>query len=187
MVETFRGMAERVEDFRDEIEDEMEAATREGTEVLKKEVEKNIRAEESVARGEAGGLLSDVREDPLRLGNRTRSDTIIRRGVSVPEWAKYLEYGTGSRGKEDTLSGHIQYSNASPPPLGEIEEWVFAKNVQPVEYDSQYELAKAIQVSIGAEGTYPHPFLRPSWRGELGKQNIQNLNEVAFRRAVRHI
>ncbi|WP_206750519.1 hypothetical protein, partial [Halorubrum sp. SP9] len=85
-----------------------------------------------------------------------------------------------------SVRGSIPYPEPSGlPPFDPILTWVIAKNITSPKYDSTYALASAIQRTIGEQGTFAHPFIRPAWRNARGKRNIVRLNRQAMRRAVR--
>ncbi len=175
----FGDMAKRVGRLSDKLEEEHERATKESMGTIQTEVQNEIRANDSVARQV---LVSDVRE------NRYTSSKMVARSVNVPEWAKYLEHGTGPKAREDTQPDHEQYKAPDPlPPFDPILTWVIAKNLTSEEYDSKTALAEAIMQSIGEEGTYPHPFLRPVWYGARGYQNVVQANKNAMTRALRRM
>jgi hypothetical protein len=182
MPTTFSKMAERVADAAEDMRDAHEDATEDGIDDLQNSVRRNLIGEDSVARAQ---LLRDIRtakttiDHPRAFGSHA---------VHLPDWAKYVEHGTGTRGAGDTLRGSIPYPAPSGlPPYDAILTWVIAKNVQPTAYDSQYALAEAIQRTIGEQGTYPHPFIRPAWRGPRGKRNIIARNRAALRDVKRDI
>jgi len=182
MVDSYGGMADRVRDFADDLEDAFADATESALDDLRDDVRMRLIRNQSVART---ALLRDVREDPLVPES---ANAVVARGVNLPEFAKYLEYGTGDRGRTDDLRGSITYDGPSGlPPYDPILQWVVAKNLQSNEYDSQYALAEAIQRTIGEEGTFPHPFVRPAWRGPYGKVGIVTENRRALRRRTRRI
>jgi len=182
MPTTFDKMAARVEDFADDLKDAHDEATDNATDTLQNSVRRNLIAEDSVARRQ---LLRDIRQTKTVI-DHPRAFTGY--AVHLPEWAKYLEHGTGSRGAKDTLRGSIPYPAPSgAPPFDPILTWVVSKPVIPQEYDSQYALAEAIQQRIGQVGTYPHPFIRPAWRGPRGKRQIIAKNKAAMKAAKRRI
>jgi len=183
MASDFGEMADRIADLRDtHLPEAHEEATDETMGDLQDGVTAEIRKGDSVARGV---LVSDVQHN-TRDGSASH---VTVQTVNVPEWAKYLEHGTGQRGRRDTLPDHESYTAPSPmPPFERILTWVVEKNVTPSAdgpYESQIELATAIQQRIGDVGTFPHPFLRPVWYGTRGYRAVVRANERAIARALR--
>lgn len=180
MTRSFGDAAKDVLELRDDLADKHDEATEEGINTLQRSVRRHLIRQDSVARTT---LLRDI------LTGRTVSTdsrTITSRAVHLPDWAKYVEYGTGERGATDSVRGSIPYPEPSGlPPFDPILTWVIAKNLTSPKYDSQYALASAIQRTIGDQGTFAHPFLRPAWRNARGKRNIVRLNKRAMSRAVR--
>jgi len=173
-------MASRVKKLRRNLKDEHENATEESMTDLRNAVRTNLRSNDSVARNV---LINDVWHT-----QEQSYEQFVARSVSVPGFSKYVEYGTGSRGRTDPLDGHKQYPKPTPgPPIDSIITWIVEKNVTPREYDTIYGLAGAIQETIGEIGTFPHPFLRPSWHGPQGYQNVIRANKLAIRRALRRM
>lgn len=178
----YADMARRVRRLRDDLEDEHERATRVAMAQMRAAVRSKLRANDSVARRV---LLSDVREGPT-TEPLAGTHTVTERRVHVPGFSKYLEHGTGERGREDPRGDSKHYPAPSPlPPIDPILTWVVAKNVTSDEYDTKVALAQAIAETIGAEGTFPHPFLRPVWHGPEGWHNVVRENRQAMRRALR--
>lgn len=174
-------MAERVEDLADDMADNFDSATDESTKDLQNSIRRHLTDNDSVARGQ---LLRDIRRTNISLTGNTATGY----AVHLPEWAKYLEHGTGQRGQSDSMRGSIPFPSPDPlPPFDPILQWVLAKNLTPTEYDSKYALAEAIQRTIGAEGTYPSPFIRRAWRGPRGKRHIKAKNKDALSRSVRDV
>jgi hypothetical protein len=180
MASDFGNMASRVEKLSRDLEREHENATEDAMDTMQTQVRNEIGKNDSVARS---NLIRDVRES-----RDVASEFLVERSTHVPEWAKYLEHGTGSRAQRDTLPDHESYPAPSPmPPLERIVTWIVAKNITPREYDSTYGLAKAIQETIGAVGTFPHPFLRPVWHGTYGWLNVVRENKRGMKRALRRL
>jgi len=183
MVDTFSGMADRVRDFKGDLEDELDEATEDGMDTLQTELRRNLRAQDSVARRI---LIADIQD-----GRAPGVGTVTRRQVHLPDWAKFLEHGTGTRGQRDTPPNRQSFKGPDPgPPLDPILTWVIAKQLTPdedSEADTAEELAENIVNVIAAEGTYPHAFIRPAWYGPLGKHNIIRQNELALKRRLRRI
>ena len=180
MALSFGDGAKKVLELRDELAENHDDATKDGIDTLQRSVRRHLLRQDSVARTT---LLRDIKTG---RSLSTDSKTITARAVHLPDWAKYLEHGTGERGQTDTLRGSIPYPEPSGlPPIDPILTWVVAKNLTSPNYDSQYALAAAIQRTIGEKGTFPHPFIRPAWRGARGKKNIVRLNRLAMGRAVR--
>lgn len=180
MTISFSKGAEKVADLADELEDEHEDATKDSIQTLHNSVRRHLTTNDSVARTE---LLRDIKYSPS-VSEHPR--TFTSHAVHLPDWSKYLEHGTGSRGATDSHRGSIPFpSPQGLPPFQPILTWVIAKNLQSTEYNTRYGLAAAIQETIGDEGTFPHPFIRPAWRGPRGKRNIISKNLAAMKHAVR--
>lgn len=178
MASDFSKMAKKVGRFRDNLEDEHEQATERAMKTIRREVDATVRGNDSLARRV---LVSDIQHDEKQL-----PQFFTARSVNVPEWGKYLEHGTGARGRTDVQPSHDQYKAPDPlPPLQPILTWVIAKNLTSDVYDSKTALAEAIQQTIGDRGTFPHPFLRPVWYGTYGYRNVIDENKRAYRRAWR--
>jgi len=174
-------MADRVEELADDMEDNFDAATDESTKDLQNSIRRHLTNNDSVARGQ---LLRDIRRTNVSVTGSVSTGY----AVHLPEWAKYVEHGTGQRGAEDSMRGSIPFPSPDPlPPFDPILQWVLAKNITATEYDSKYALAEAIQRTIGEEGTYPYPFIRPAWRGPRGKRHIIASNKNALSRSVRDV
>lgn len=167
----FSEAAEAVSDFRDDLGDGLEDALDDGMDDVQEFARRNLRDEDSIARGV---LYSQVNRNAAIYAPY---DTIAKEEVTFPWWAKYVEYGTGNRG-----SG--RFPSADPmPPYDDILTWIVSKPVVPREYDSQYELASAIQTDIGQHGTESHRFVRPAWM--RGRPHVTRLAERSMRRATR--
>lgn len=176
----FLDAARRVGDLKDDIEDAHENATRSSMKTMQQEVRGQIRANDSVARRV---LVTDVREGVQSLST---PNTLAERAVHVPEWAKYLEHGTGQRGRNTRYPDDERYpAPGGLPPFNAILTWVIAKNLQSDTYDSKYALAEAIMNTVAEEGTFPHPFLRPVWHEKRGYTNVIEQNKRAWKRAIR--
>lgn len=178
MTSDFEQMAKQVNNLRDNLEDEHERATEDAMSDMRGMVQGEIRKQDSVARGV---LVSDVRATAT-----TNYETFVEQSVHVPEWAKYLEHGTGQRGQRDVLPDGETYAAPDPvPPIEHIITWIVEKGITPTEYDTVYGLASAIQDTIGMVGTFAHPFLRTTWWGPFGYQHVIDANVNAMSRALR--
>jgi len=175
----FSDAASRVSDLRDNLEDGHRDATRDSMDTMETGVQYNIRANQSIARRV---LVKNVEQRRLRTAS-----TFVAQYVGVPEWGKFLEHGTGSRGGSTRYPDDDTYKSPDPlPPIDPILAWVIAKQLQSDEYDSKRALAEAIARTIGEEGTYPHPFLRPTWYStQFGYRNIIDANHTAMKTALR--
>lgn len=170
----FGNMADRVRNLKDDLRDGHKEATKESMGGLRAAVRLALRRNDSVARSV---LIGNVQEDPQPP--RTQ-DTITERSVHVPEFAKYLEKGTGSKGVGE-------FKAPSNPPYAAISEWAHAKPIVPRKYDTIDDAAAAIAQSIAEEGTIPHPFLDPAWNGPRGTRSIIDANVRAMRRALKRL
>jgi len=172
-------MASRVRDFKDNLKDEHDRATEQSMRAMRNAVSRELVANDSVARS---ALIRDIRRSERKL-----KGFFTAHSVHVPEWAKYLEHGTGSVSDGTTAEGGGRY----PSPdgwanIGAIETWVVQKNITPQYYDTQSDLARAIARTIGEIGNFPHPFLRPVWKdSSRGYQTVIDANTEAFSNAWR--
>jgi len=174
-------MADRIKDLADDMDDNFESATDDATNALQNSIRRHLTTNDSVARGQ---LLRDIRRTNLAATGNLATSYVVH----LPEWAKYLEHGTGERGQTDGTRGSIPYPSPDPlPPFDPIWTWVVAKNITSTEYESTIALAGAIQETIGQEGTYPRPFIRPAWRGPRGKRAIIAANKDALSTSVRNV
>jgi hypothetical protein len=162
-------MAERVGDLRDDIEDEQRKATEETMDALQSQLRLNIRRNDSVARRV---LVNDVR--------KAEGETyVVDKRLTLPEFAKYVEHGTGQKGEGE-------FPAPSNPPYQAIRRWMRAKGVRPKTGDFHYSSGLIAQ-SIAEEGTMPHPFIDPAWYGRMGWRQIYRQNKLALRRALRRM
>ena len=179
MASDFGKMADRIGRMARDLPDEHADATEDAVDGLQTSVIRHLIANESIARRK---LITDVRHT---TGD---GDADISRSVHVPDWAKYLEHGTGPRGQTDTLDNHMSFPKPTPgPPTEDIETWIIAKNVTSARYETPGALADVIQESIGTQGTFPHPFMRPAWHGSRGYRNVVDANARALRRLLRRL
>jgi len=171
----FSEMAKRLRDLTDDLRDEHKEATRDATRSMRTQTRVQLVRNDSVARG-VNGLLGDIRErrgdsDPAVLTART---------VDMPEWAKYLDRGTGARGAS-------QFKAPSNPPYQAIRKWAHAKPIVPDEYDTIDEAAGAIANTIAEVGTFGHPFISETWNGPRGYRHVVDKNHQAMKRALRRL
>jgi len=176
----YSDMASRVRDYKNELKDEHETKTRESMQRMKIPIRGKIRENNSVARS---NLVRDVRDSRVAL-----EQYFAGHSVHVPEWAKYLEHGTGQVSDGTKASGAGSYDSPDGwADIEAIETWVTSKNITPRYYDTQSELARAIARTIGAIGNFPHPFLRPVWsNNSVGYQTVIDANVQAFSDAWRN-
>jgi len=162
----FGDAATKVSRLRDEMEDGFERATEQGMETVGRELTRALEAQGSEARP-----FLKTQTDP------THSDGKIRSVIRLPPWARYLESGTGQRGRGG-------YPAPSNPPYAEIREWAHQKPIVP---DGDYDIDTAaafIAQSIAEKGTEPHPFIAPVWNSGFGRENIIANNRAALKKAV---
>lgn len=164
-------MAKRVKRFRKDLENEHKRATRESMATLRAQIRANLLANESVARGV---LLSDIRNDKKAVGPKEAA----KRAISMPEWAKYTEEGSGEKGTG-------RFPAPSNPPYAAIREW--AQFVPEIESPVAVAQAIAGQSDTSPSGTAPHPFYGPAWDGPFGYQQVIEENRRAMHRAVNRI
>lgn len=171
-------MADRVRNFKDNLKDEHDRATKQSMSDMKNAVRSELISNDSVARSV---LIRDIRRSKREL-----DWAFTAHSVHVPEWAKYLEHGTGQL-SDGTAGDDSSYKAPSPvADIDAIETWVVEKNITPRYYSSQSELAGAIAQTIGEIGNFPHPFLRPVWfNNSTGYQTVVDANLDAFSTAWR--
>jgi len=175
MVSDFGRMAKRLRDLKDDLRDEHTKATRKASRSLRTQTRIQLLRNGSVARG-VDGLLGDIRE---RRGD-TDPAVLTARTVDMPEWAKYLDKGTGARGGSE-------YKAPSNPPYQAIRTWAHAKPIVPKHYDTIDEAAGAIANTIAEVGTFGHPFIEETWNGPRGYRNVVEQNKQAIKRALRRL
>jgi len=176
MANALHKAAEKYDDLDDDIEDEIEESASDATEEVAREARGEVAAGESgLGNNATGKLMGHLSQQPEE-GRHVAEDAlegvnyggaIVYGGkVAVPEFYKYLEYGTGLKGRENSSYDWVdskEFKAPEPmPPFSKILGWVTEKPVLPREYNTQYGLAKAIQREIALLGTMPHPFLRPA-------------------------
>lgn len=171
-------MASRVRDFKDNLKDEHDRATRDSMRSMRNAVSQRLVQNDSVARNV---LIRDIRRSKRKMAG-----FFTAHSVHVPEWAKYLEHGTGQLA-DGAAIGESEYDSPDGwADVGAIETWVIAKNITPQYYDNQSDLARAIARTIGEIGNFPHPFLRPVWfNNATGYQTVIDANVDAFSTAWR--
>jgi len=172
-------VADKLRDYKHNLKDEHDRKTRESMQSMRNAVSQKLIQNDSVARNV---LIRDIRRSKREL-----SGSFTAHSVHAPDWAKYLEYGTGSRARTDTEPNHEQYPSPDGwADIGAIETWIVAKNITPQYYDTQSDLARAIARTIGEIGTFPHPFMRPVWfNNSTGYQTVIDANMEAFTTAWR--
>jgi len=167
---TFQQGAELVGDLADDLQDRLDDGVADEMEETAVAARRRVSANDSVASGRLLARL--VHREQRRLASR--SSVFAVHTVVAPEVYKYHEYGTGQRGRQSAGFGATfdrpsdgPYKAPNPmPPYEPIRRWVVEKGLTPDPdgpYDSQLELASAIQRTIGERGTYAHPFMRPTW------------------------
>ena len=166
----YSDMATKVRRFRDNLEDEHESATKDAMETVQTELRAALRMNDSVARPV---LIHDIRE-----GEHPTDPQMVSRRVHLPEWAKYLEHGTG-------IFSDDGYPPPSNPPFESIRTWFIRKNLTPDKYDSVDSASAAIAEQIATIGNERHPFIGPTWDGPFGKSAVVDANKLAIRRAAR--
>lgn len=166
----YSDFAKKVRRFRDNLEDEHESATEDAMQTIGSELEAALRFNDSVARRD---LVNDI----LNADKPTDPKMVSKR-VHMPDWAKYLEHGTGIHSDEG-------YPAPSNPPFDAIMTWFTAKNLTPREYDTVHGAVGAIAEDISETGNEAHPFIDPVWNGPYGKDHVVDENRRAIRRAKR--
>jgi hypothetical protein len=163
----FADAAKKVNRLQKNLDDSHEAATDRGMDKVQGELRRALSLNESVARGV---LIRDIRR-PTTATTEAAHET-----VSLPEWAKYLEEGTGNGSP---------YPAPSQPPYGAIRRW-FESPFGPEPLTGSITAStELVAESIAEEGTNPHPFIDPVWNGTFGASYITHLNRRAMSRALR--
>jgi len=180
----FSDFADDVAELRRDLDNAYEDATEDAMESMEREISQELRQNDSIAR--------EVLYRAIQTGDPAREIDgrhVHSTAVKMPDWARYLEHGTGQRAVGDTLPDHNDYEAPDPgPPYEKILRWIVAKNLQPREYDTQYGLAEAIQDTIAQLGTFPHPFYRPVWYSRRrGYESVVDENHRALKRELRRL
>ena len=165
----FADAARKVKRLRKNLDDGHERATRDGMDTVQDNLTRALKFNRSVARPL---LITDITQHARATGEATEHV------VSMPEWAKYLERGTGPRGDGP-------YPAPDTPPYDAILTWAKAKPITPREYPTVEDAAAAIALSITEKGTHPHPFIDPVWNGKRGTDQIIAKNRAALSTALR--
>jgi len=182
----FLKAAEEVGDQPDELEDTITAEMDDAQEDVASDAERNVRKNDSVARGFLGNSISVDTWGAGRIPTNQLAGPLVTSKVvhvGVP-YAGYVEKGTGERG------GSTPYEAPDSPPVQEILQWIEAKGITPRldgPYTTQYELAEAIAFTIVDEGTYAHPFLLPARRKARAQRRHPRAIETAFKKAARRV
>jgi len=178
----FGDFSKRIKKFRTNLKDGISETTKEAIERMEREVEYELRNSNSIARRT---LLRSISHDH----NPSRGDLLLLSSVEAPDWAKYVEYGSGQRGRNDPQRNHRQYPAPSPgPPRENILKWIQLKNITPEKYNSQEALAGAISDVIGQKGQFAHPFMRPVWfDNKRGWENVVNENHQTLKKELRRL
>jgi len=165
----FGDMASRVRRLRERhLPDAHESATKESMGDLELSVASHLRKNDSVARP---CLITDIDTGLYP------SDEMVSRSVDMPEWAKFLEHGTGIYSDEG-------YPAPSQPPYAAIREWFTEKGLEPLTGDVDASSA-LIAEQISEEGSEAHKFIDPVWTGPFGRDYIVHKNAQAQRKALR--
>ncbi len=172
----FGDMADRISDFRKSWKEGTSETTVDAVRTMQSAVEVELSLNNSVARPE---LINSIDLET----NPSPSDALITASVTTPEFAKYVEYGTGSRGRIRKEPNKEYYPAPDPmPPIEPIKTWAKAKSS--VDESDAY----AIQKTIGEQGQYPHPFMRPVWFDDRkGYENVVNENHKELKKQLRRL
>lgn len=163
----FGKAAKKVKRLKRNLDNEHEQATDNGMDKVQGELRRALSLNESVARGV---LIRDIRRPT------TTTTEAAHEVVSMPEWAKFLEEGTGTGSP---------YPAPSYPPYAEIREW-FESPFGPEPLTGSITAStELVAESIAEDGTDPHPFIEPVWEGTFGADYITHLNRRAMSRALR--
>lgn len=170
----FSDAAERLEDLKDDIDEEMNEAA------------ENVM--ESMA--DTASRKAPVADTPVDANLATSIDYVgdntagLHAVVAKAPHAAYVEYGTGASQDGSPISGR-RYKSPSVAPYGAILEWMKSKPVQP-EASGIAALERSawlIATKIRNQGSDPHPFMRPAWRQNYYKFRSQG--KRALKRAVK--
>lgn len=174
MASSLSDLASKLEDLDEEIHDEVEDEVESNLEAMRVEAQQNLSRQGAIATGRLA--------ESLEVDSTPHSDTSSTHSLgSSLEYAKYVEYGTGSGNR---------YPAPDSVPHDELITWMASKPVIPREYDTYYELAPAIEHSIvhGSDdsppGTPEQEFLRRAWKGR--KEWIKRDVRSAVKRAVKN-
>jgi len=155
-MEGFKEFRKKFKTLTSELSETMDNATKDTAYFAIREMKKNLRDNESIYTGRLLNTLQAKRFFPLVWG--------VGSNVKY-QW--YLELGT----------------RPHKPPLKPIWEWVRLKHKMYGKEGKQaaYPLAKAVQESIEARGTKPHPFIRPAYEAadrEAKKIALKHLKKL---------
>lgn len=165
----FADVARNVERLADNLDDEHETATEQGMDHVQRQLRRALSLNNSVARTV---LLRDIHRQTLP------STGVTHEQIHMPEWAKFLEHGTG-------IHSDKGYPAPSIPPYGAIEEWFESPFGPEPQKDSQSASVQAVAETIAAEGTEAHPFIDPVWQSTNGVDLLIRRNKRAMSRALR--
>lgn len=168
---SFGKASKKVEDLKDEIRDRTAEALEDSMEDVERQLEWKIKQQDS----DATGTLRRSLDTDTFPGT---GPVVANSQITGAYYWKYLEYGTGV-GSPYPAPDHRA-------PYLPIYRWVVAQGITPrpdTPYDTQAELASAIQYTIGT-GTYSNPFVRPIWRGKYGRSHVADSVGDALNDAV---
>lgn len=165
----FSNVAKKVQRLEHNLEREHTDATEQAVSDVQRQLRRALTLSGSVARSV---LVRDIQTQSLA------STGVTHERIHMPEWAKYLEHGTGIHSDEG-------YPAPSVPPYGAIEEWFNSPFGPDPEKDPQWRSVQAVAETIAAEGTEAHPFINPVWESKNGADLIIRRNKRAMRRALR--
>jgi len=181
-VHNAESVASQVTDLADDLDDGIESAVDDGMDDTARQVQTNIKANDSVA---TGRLYLNAESERVTHSPKT----VVARRISVPGVYKFVEYGTGLFSEK----GYDSPDGPSPRMLENLQDWIEDKGITGDYYDEQRTddgdpspLAWAIASSIVEFGNRSHPFLRPAWYGSLhGRRHVKSEVESAINKAIR--
>jgi len=190
MSNDFTRMADRIQRLPSRIKSLVDMEIGRAMEATKRDVQRNILAQNNRA---SGALLQSVDHhdaDDLTLGPSTALKTdgytshVVRAGGMDAPHAPFIEYGTGTR-QGGTPNSGTRFKAPSAPPTDEIATWMMQKGAQPREYNTIYGAATAIAEDIQRWGNRPHPFARPAWTENRAK--FSSAHQTGVHTAVKRL
>ena len=174
----FGDMAKRLKKFRKSWKDGITDTTRKAMQRMEGAVQVQLADNDSVV---DRTLLRSIQyeRDP-------NVDALFAAHIDSAHWGKYVEFGTGSRGrKRDPERNHQQYKTSDPgPPFQKILDWVLAKPGIP----NEYAVADEIVETIAQQGQIPRPFMRPVWFDDSqGYQSVVDANHEELKKQLRRL
>ena len=169
----FSDAAERLEDLKDDIDEEVNEAA----ENVMQDIADTATRKAPVANtpGEVN-LATSIDY----VGDKTAGQHYV---VAKAPHAAYVEYGTGASQDGSPMTGG-RYKSPSVAPYNAILEWMNSKPVQPEESGiaAVQRSAWLIATKIREQGSDPHPFMRPAWKQNY--HQFRTRGRLRLRKAV---